>query len=294
MILLFTPIALGHGSVVNDKQDSGGGSIAYLSVLLLIIAGIFILSHKIQKLKTLPQRSLSVISFLMIWEIAVRTGLTYPAPLPLPSWVFSKLIDIVLLEKFWEHTLISLQRVFSGYALALIIAIPLGFAVGWFKTLERYLDPLLQTLRQVPVLTLFPAFILFFGIGELPKILIIMLAAVWWILLSTVSAVQNVDPFLIKTARSVGASQWDILMKIVLPSAAPSIITAMRYASTEVILILVAVEMLGARQGLGILLDTPRYWEVLVFMTILGVIANYMLVALERWLCRWREEIEIT
>ncbi|HIH44761.1 MAG TPA: ABC transporter permease [Candidatus Methanoperedenaceae archaeon] len=288
---MLIPIAQGHGAIT--ESSPGESSPAGIIALLIIIAGIFLLSYKIKQLNTLPQRSLAVVIFLLAWELAVRAGLTYPAAIPVPSRVFQGVMDIVLLEKFWEHTMISLERVFLGYALAMIIAIPLGFAVGWFNTVERYLDPFLQTMRQIPQLALFPAFILFFGIGELPKILLIMLAAVWWILLSTISAVQSVDPFLVKTARSVGASQWDLLRKVVLPSAAPTIITGMRYASTEVILVLVAVELLGASKGLGILLNTPRYWEVLVFMTILGVTANYMLVLLERRLCRWKEEIEI-
>jgi NitT/TauT family transport system permease protein len=245
----------------------------------------------IKKLRALPQRLGAIIVFLLAWEIAVRVGLTYPAPIPPASLVFKDLIDLALSGILWKHAIISLERIFSGYALAVIIAIPLGFLVGWFSTAERYLDPLLQTLRQVPLLGLFPIFIFFFGIGELPKTLVIMLAAMWWILLSTISAVKNVDPFLVKTARSAGASGWDIFSKVVLPSAVPSIFTGLRLGSTEVILVLIAVERLGAKAGLGILLYREM-WPVIVFMAILGIIANYMLVALERRLCRWKEEME--
>ncbi len=288
-VLLFTSIALGH----EGHESYVGESINLnLIVFLAIIAGIFILSNKIKRLKELTQRLQVIIIFLLTWELSVRSGLTYPAPIPPISLVFNDLIDIALSGILWKHTIISIERVLSGYILAVVIAIPLGFAVGWFKTWERFLDPLLQTLRQVPLLTLFPVFILFFGIGELPKTLIIMLAAMWWILLSTISAVQNVDPIHVKTAQSMGASQWDILKKIVLPSAVPSIFTGLRYASTEVIIVLIAVEMIGASAGLGILL-IRKMWPVIVFMTILGVISNYMLVALERRLCRWKENIEI-
>lgn len=244
------------------------------------------------KLKTLTQRLIAIIIFLLAWEIAVRTGLTYPAPLPPVSRVFLDLMDIALSGILWKHTIISLQRVFSGYALAVAIAIPLGLVIGWFKTAERYLDPLVQTLRQIPLLALFPVFILLFGIGELPKTLIIMLTAMWWILLSTIRAVQNIDPILVKTARSVGSSHWDMFRKVVLPSAVPSIFTGLRYASTEVILVLIAVEMLGAKEGLVILLHR-KMWPVIMFMTILGVIANYMLVTVERKLTTWKEVIDL-
>lgn len=290
LVLLFTPVAFGHGH--GTESSSGESGVISIIVLLLIITGIFILSYKIKQLKVLPQRSLAIVIFLLTWEVAVRADLTYPASIPPASSVFNDLVDIALSGILWKHTVISLQRVFSGYALAIIIAVPLGFAVGWFKTWERFLDPLLQTFRQVPVITLFPVFILFFGIGELPKVLLIMLAAMWWILLSTINGVQNVDPFLVKNARSIGASHWDMFRKVVLPSALPSIFVGLRYASTEVILILIAVEMLGAQRGLGILLGRKMF-AVILFMTILGVIANYILVALERRLCAWKEEIEV-
>ncbi|PWB49693.1 MAG: ABC transporter permease [Candidatus Methanoperedenaceae archaeon] len=256
---------------------------------------------KKEYLRILTQRLLAIIIFLLIWEIAIRTGLMYPSPIPPPSSIFYNLKVLASKEIFWECTLISLQRVCSGYALAIIIAIPLGFAVGWFRTLELYLDPLLQTLRQIPLLALLPVFIIFFGLGETPIILIIMLTAMWWILLNTISAVKNVDPFLVKTARSVGASQLDVLKKVVLPSAVPSIFLGLRYAYTEVMLVLIGVEMLGARAGLGVFVSSHQHhgqnhilmYSIIVFMTMLGVIANYILVAFERRVCRWKEGLEI-
>lgn len=252
-------------------------------------------------LKMLLQRGLAIIVFLMIWEIAVKTGLTYPSPIPPASSVFISLTDLVSLEIFWESTIASLLRICSGYALAVIIAIPLGLMMGWFKTLEKYLDPLLQLLRNIPLLALFPVFVILFGIGELSMILTIMIAAMWWILLSTISAVHNVDPFLVKTARSMGASQWELIRKVVLPSSVPSIFVGLRYAYTEIILILLAVEMLGAEIGWGVIVMAHEHhgqnhilmYAIIISMTIVGVIANYVLVAVEKRMCRWKEGIEI-
>jgi len=276
------PIAAAVVACKQPTTGSGIGTFTSSIVLTIVTATLLLLSRRIKQLSTLPKRSLSIVSFLLIWEIAVRAGLTYPAPIPAPSWVFQRLIDVVQLEWFWEHALTSISRVLSGYALALVVAIPLGVLVGWFEAVERFLDPLLQTMRQIPQFALYPAFILFFGIGELPKTLLIMLVAMWWILLNTITAVKNTDPTLVKVARSLDASRWDLLWKVVLPPAVPTIITGMRYASTEVVLALMTVEMMGAYKGLGILLETPQYWPVLLFMTILGVAANYALLVLER------------
>lgn len=256
----------------------------------------------LKRLITLFQRLIAIIILLLAWEIAVRSGLTYPSPIPAASRVFGVLLEMALAGTLQKHTVISLVRVFSGYTLAVVIAIPLGLVVGWFKTFERYFNPLLQTLRQVPLLTLFPVFILIFGLGEIPKILLIMLAAIWWILLSTINAVQNIDPFIVKTARSMRVSEWDMLRKVVLPSAVPSIFTGLRYAYTEVILVLFAVEMLGANEGLGSFMinggchSGPEHFMIFsisIFMAMIGLIANYMLVGIERRLCRWKEETEV-
>lgn len=251
-------------------------------VLLAIGAVVVVSSSKVKRLSAFSQRTLAVLAFLVLWEVSVKAGLLWPAPIPLPSSVFLGLVRILQLEKFWEHALVSISRVGLGYALALAVAIPLGFVIGWFEAVDRILDPALQTMRQVPPFALYPAFILFFGIGEFPKILLIMLAAFWWILLNTITAVKNVDPMLVKLARSLDVSRLEMLWKVVLPTAMPMIVTGMRYASTEVVLALVTVEMMGAYRGLGILLGTPNYWAVLFFMTILGVIANYILLLLER------------
>jgi len=266
----------------DDIIDVFLGSYASLAIPFIILAIIFLLSRRVRQLSRLPERAVAIVAFLLVWEAAVRTGLSYPAPIPAPSRIFEGLVVIIRLEKFWEHALTSIGRVLLGYALALAVAVPLGFAVGWFETVERFLDPLLQTIRQIPQFALYPVFILFLGVGELPKTLLIMLAAVWWILLNTITAVKNIDPALIKMARSMGASQWDLVWKITVPASIRTIVTGMRYASTEVVLALMTVEMMGSFKGLGLLLGTPHYWEVLFFMTILGVIANYLLVTLER------------
>lgn len=250
-------------------------------------------------LKVLSQKSLSIITFLILWEIIIRFYVTY-VPIPTVSEVFGALIDMILSGTLYKHSLISLQRIFYGYFLAIIIALPLGFALGSFKTFETYFDPLLQAFRQVPLFAWMPILVIVYGTGEPSKILLILFASVWHILLNIVSAVKNIDPFVIKSAKSLGTSKWNIFRRIILPSSIPNIFTGLRLASTDAILALLVVEMLGGKAGLGSLIindechggpEHVMVYSIVVFMTIIGVVANYTLTAIERRLCIWKEDV---
>jgi NitT/TauT family transport system permease protein len=174
---------------------------------------------------------LAVFIFLLIWEIAPRVGLADPTFLPPFSVVVVALYKLIVSGVLLTDTLISLQRAFLGFVLGIAIAIPLGLFIGWYKAFDRFIDPLLQTFRQLSVLALFPVFILLFGIGELSKVLLIFWGVVWTILLSTIAGVKNVDPLLIKSARSIGASTFTVLFKVVLPGAFPPIFTGIRLSA---------------------------------------------------------------
>jgi NitT/TauT family transport system permease protein len=234
---------------------------------------------------------------LLAWELSVRTGLTDPAPLPPASRVLHILMVMASDGSLWQNTVASLRRVSAGYALAIVVALPLGFGIGWYRSLHSYLDLPVQTLRQVPTLAWIPVSVLIFGIGELPKVLLIMLVALWWLLIATIGAVRNVDPSTVKLARSIGVSGWGMFLKVVLPSALPEIFVALRLAHTEVILVLIAVEMVGAQSGLGRLLvsddchstpDHTMYYSVCIYMGLIGLVVNYILVSIERRFFSWK------
>jgi NitT/TauT family transport system permease protein len=170
--------------------------------------------------------------------------------------------------------------------------------LGWYRPLEAYLNPLLQLLRQTNPVSLFPAFILFFGIGYATNVAIIYWVVVWPILLGTVNGVRQADPALVKYARSVGLPDWRILTKVVLPSAIPSIITGMRLGATYSFLMLVVSEMVGASSGLGYLIVNAQYllsvhllYVGVIVLALLGIACNWALVTLERRLGAWRPDL---
>lgn len=247
--------------------------------------------------KMLTQRLLVIIIFLLLWEISSRSGAVDPIFIPPPSIIFQAFGELIISGELIGHTMISLERAFTGFAIASILAVPLGFLIGWFKTFEKYLDPLLQTFRQLPTLALFPVFILLFGIGEVSKIAIIAKACFWTIFLNTVTGVGNVDPLLVKSAKSMGISKFNMFKKVVLPAAVPSIFSGLRLSGTIALVILVAAEMLGAKSGLGyavnnwqLLFLIPQMYAAIVMLTLVGLGINYTLVWLERRVSYWKEE----
>src|SRR6266568_6651291 len=135
------------------------------------------------------QKSLFIVLMLLVWEIAPRTGIIDPVFVPSFSSVLKALKELALSGELLTHTLVSLKRAMIGFGIATGVAIPIGFLVGWFKNFEKFVDPGLQALRQLPTLALFPVFILLFGIGEVSKVAIICKACFWPVFLNTVSGV---------------------------------------------------------------------------------------------------------
>ncbi|HWQ43278.1 MAG TPA: ABC transporter permease [Desulfosporosinus sp.] len=243
-------------------------------------------------------RILSVLIFLVIWEVAPRVGLVDTVFLPPFSKVALAFWNLLITGELFKHIGISLSRAGVGFGLGLLFAIPLGLIIGWFRGFERFIDPLMQTFRQTSVLALFPVFMLLFGIGELSKVAVIFWGVQWAVLLTTIGGVKNIDPLFIKSARSMGISPLSLFIKVILPASMPSIFTGVRLSATNSILILVAAEMLGANSGLGYLIFfyevnflIPKMYAIIITMSMLGLIVNYSLLALERKTLKWKEEL---
>jgi NitT/TauT family transport system permease protein len=243
------------------------------------------------------QKSLAIALFLLLWDLAPRLGLINRTFLPPFSEVIVKGWEFAASGQLWPQIWVSLQRALGGFGLGVVVAVPLGLLLGYFRKLDAYLDPLLQLLRQTNPVSLFPAFILFFGIGYVTNVAIIFWVVVWPILLATVSGVQQADPALVKYGRSVGLGPAALFRKVILPSALPSIITGMRLAATYSFLMLVVSEMVGASSGLGYLIVNAQYlmsihllYVGVIVLALLGIAANWALVALERRLTGWRQD----
>jgi NitT/TauT family transport system permease protein len=245
------------------------------------------------------QKSAAIIIFLAAWEFAPRLDLINRTFLPPFSEVIVRGVQFAAEGKLLPQILVSLERAGGGFALGVVTAVPLGLLLGYYRPLERVLNPLLQLLRQTNPVSLFPVFIMFFGIGYMTNVAIIYWVVVWPILLGTVNGVAYVDPALAKYARSVGLTPANMFVKVVFPSAVPSIITGMRLAATYSFLMLVISEMVGASSGLGYLIVNAQYlmsihllYVGVIVLALLGIISNWMLMLLERRLTSWKQGLQ--
>ncbi|MDX6349367.1 MAG: NitT/TauT family transport system permease protein [Streptomyces sp.] len=240
-------------------------------------------------------KSVAVAALLGVWEAAPRLGLVDSTFLPPFSEVARAWWELAVNGQLATNLQASLVRSLSGFALAVAIAVPLGLLIGWYRPVADLLSPLLEVFRNTAALALLPVFVLILGIGETSKISIVLYACLWPILLNTISAVRNVDPTLLRLARSMNLSAPRLFQKVILPASVPVVFTGIRLAGAVSILVLVAAEMVGAKAGLGYLVNAsqfnfaiPQMYAGIITISAVGVLFNQLLVALERRFTAWR------
>jgi NitT/TauT family transport system permease protein len=248
-----------------------------------------------QALGTFAKRTVAIAAFLVLWEVAPRVGLVDRTFLVPFSEGLKALIDLAENGQLWDNTRASLGRSLVGFGIAIGVGVPLGLLIGWYRPVADILGPLLELFRNTAALALLPVFILLLGIGETSKIAIVVYACTWPILLNTVSAVRSVDPVLVKSARSMALPAPRLFAKVILPASVPTIFTGIRLAGSGSILVLIAAEMVGAKAGLGYLVNVsqqnfaiPDMYAAIIAISVIGLVFNHLLVALERRLTRWR------
>src|SRR5439155_21403680 len=169
------------------------------------------------------------------------------------------LYDLARSGVLWTHVGASLRRSATGFAIACGAGISLGLILGWTARGRQWLAAPLEFCRQIPPLAIFPVFLLTLGLGFKAQVAMVIWAAVWPIMLNTINGCQQVDPALVKAARSFGLNQRTMFAKVVLPSSLPMISTGLRLGGTYALLVLVGAEMVGAQSGIGYLIISSQY-----------------------------------
>jgi len=238
---------------------------------------------------------------ILIWQGLSSIQIIPSYKLPSPVEIVLGFKDLLIVgvppgHLLHNHMLYSLYRVALGYAIAALLAIPLGLLMGWSPGLLRMIRPLFELVRPIPPLAWIPIAILWFGIGIKSAAFIIFLGAFFPILLNTISGVLSIHPILIEAARTLHAKEKDIFLKVLLPGAVPSIFVGMRIGIGIGWMTLVAAEFTGVKEGYGLgymimtARDIQRPDEILAGMLVIGVIGLLIdigLRAIESRMIRW-------
>ena len=214
--------------------------------------------------------------FFGLWHLLAISGLFDQALLPSPVDVALAMKELFTEGNILVDILSSLWRVFAGFLLAVLFAVPLGLLLGSRKRVEYAFEPFIQTVRTISPIAWIPLAILWFGIGNQPAIFIIFITSIFPILIATMNAVKNIDPLIIKSAVNFGARGFNLLSKVILPAAFPYIVTGLRVALGIAWVIVVAAEMVGMRSGLGfMILDARNFLRtdmIIAGMVLIGCI----------------------
>jgi ABC-type nitrate/sulfonate/bicarbonate transport system permease component len=239
--------------------------------------------------------TLSMLAFIALWEIVVRAGLVNPLFTSSPSRIVAAAIEMFADDSFYGHLEVSAEEFFSGFALAIVIGVPLGILMGWYSRVNAILEPFVSALYATPRIALLPLVVIWFGIGIASKVAIVFLGAIFPIMVNTITGVRTIEADFVKVARSFGATDRQMFLTVVLPSAVPMLLTGLRLGLGHALVGIVVGEMYGATQGLGYLIavagarfQTDRVMVGIILIAGLGVALTELLRAIERRFERWR------
>lgn len=237
--------------------------------------------YKREKLKYIGLSAAGIILFLSIWEISVRTGLVNPSKLVPPSQILAGCY-----KKLWDKSpdgatlmqnlFASLRLSLSGFGMAIIIGTPLGLLMGWYKPVQKLVNPIFELIRPIPAIAWIPLIILVLGIGNLAKSFIIFFAAFVPIVINSYTGIRQVNKTYVNFSRTCGASNWTIFLKVGVPSSLPMIFGGYKVSLGNAWSTLVAAEMLASDRGLGYMILMGRQYGkiniILMGMAVIGVV----------------------
>lgn len=236
------------------------------------------------------------VALLAAWWIASDRGWLPEQILPSPVYVYSTIVEMTVSGEILYHAGVSLQRVVIGFFFGAVAGLALGMGMGLSRRVDDYVRPLFLAFAQIPTLGWIPLLMLIFGIGETLKIIVIAKGALVPMAMNTAAGIRSVPADFVEVGQALRFSRWQTLRLIVLPGAAPSIFTGIRYGLTHSWTALVGVELLASSEGLGYLLVWGRqmFWldVVMVAMIVIGLIGFAMdksLDASESYLQRWKQ-----
>lgn len=238
-------------------------------------------------------RLLSVVTLALLWEIAGRTGnsrLLPPLSIVVVAW-----FELLVSGQLFRALSISLQAMALGYVLSVLFGVPLGLLMGRYRRLESFLDIYMTALLTVPMISFIPFLVIAFGLGLHSRVWIVFLFAFVIIAINTTAGVRNVDATLTEMARSFGARESDLFVKVIVPAALPMIMAGLRLGMGRAVLGMVTSELILAVVGFGAMLMTfsasynsPALFATILTIVLLAVALLALIQYLDRRLMPWR------
>jgi NitT/TauT family transport system permease protein len=246
------------------------------------------------------------LAVLILWQLSGKNGAVAGGALPTPDrvwnawliWAFGKPGPMTLSPYVgtWADAIyFSAMRVAKGFGLAVLVGVPLGIIIGWSRLAASMVDPTIQWLRPVPITAWLPISIAIFGISDFGAVFLITIGAFYPIVINTTQGARDVDKNWIRAALMMGASQWDVLRRVVLPAALPSIFTGLRIGLGIGWTAVIVSEMVAVKSGLGYVLWDAYYvgrMDIviadMVSIGLFGFLSDWAIVRLERWVLKWR------
>jgi NitT/TauT family transport system permease protein len=242
----------------------------------------------------------AVALFMAAWEWAAATGVIPVLFMSSPSRIASTTVGMLADGELLMHLQVSAIELAIGFALAIVVGVPLGVLLGWYRWFNAALGPYLAFMFVVPRVAFLPLVIIWFGIGINSKIALVFMGALFSLLLSVITGVRNLDPQLLKAARSFGASDRQLFLTIALPGSVPYIMTGLRLGAGRALISVVVAELYIASAGIGfligssgLLLQTDRVFVGVLVIGLVGLVMFSALGRLERRFASWRPEAAV-
>lgn len=246
-----------------------------------------------KKLLALKNVVISIAILIIIWQILFTVSNYDAALFPSPKMAFDALVEMIENGRLFENISTSMYRFAAGYLTSVTVAVLLGLILGRLPKVFQYVNPALQLLRPISPTAWMPFIVLLFGIGDVPAVVIIFIAAFFPVLLSTVAAVGNIDPIYLKVSKNFGISQPALTWKVIFPAAFPQIANGIHLALGTAWIFLVAGEMVGAQSGLGYQIIDARnniradiLLATILVIGIIGILLDGLLKFIEKLILR--------
>jgi len=240
-------------------------------------------------------RWVSPLVLLLAWQVVSSAGLVSPRKLPPLTTVWQATLEVAGNGQLGDGLAVSLRRMFIGFVIGALIGAALGVFAGLLRWGDATVDPVIQMVRNVPLFGLIPLLILWFGIGELPKLVLIALAAGLPIYINVHTGIRHADPQLVEATSVLGYSRWERLRHVVLPGAASYTMVGVRLGVASSWLALVVAETIATDSGIGYMINNARDFlrtdiviVGLLVYALVGLLMDTIVRLIERWILRWR------